>query len=105
MTWEGLIDKGRDDNVSGHPFLAAFTAELDRGYCAEVTKDEEDSEEEDWETSDDDEGVLVSSGGLKREYSLEEKDAKATATGYKVVGPLMKFNQVLKPYEPILTIV
>ena len=100
-----MIDEGRDGSVSSCPFLAAFTAELDRGCCDEVTEDKEDSEEEDWETSDNDEGVLVPSSGLKREYSPEEKEAEAVAIGYKVVGPLEKSDQVFKLYEPVFTIV
>ena len=100
-----MIDEGRDDSISSQPFLVAFIAELDEDCCDEVTEDKEDSEEEDWETSDDNEGMLVPSGGLKWEYSLEEKEAEAAATRYKVVGLLVKFDQVLKPYEPIFTIV
>ena len=78
---------------------------MDGGCCDEVTEDKEDSEEKDWETSDNDEGVLVPSSGLKREYSPEEKEAEAVAIGYKVVGPLEKSDQVFKLYEPVFTIV
>lgn len=69
----------------------------------EDTEDEEE-EEEDWESSDD-EGVSGPSGGLKREYSPEEKEAEAAAIGYKVVGPLEKSDRVFKPYEPAFAVV
>ena len=68
------------------------TAELDDDGGDEVIEDEEDGEEEDWETSDNDEGVLVKSGRLKLEYLPEEKEAEVADIGYKVVGPLEKSN-------------
>ena len=82
-----------------------FSSKTSDGGGYEVSEDEEDGEEEDWETSDDEEDVSVPSGGLKREYSPEEKEAEAAAIGYKVVGPLDKSDRVFKPYEPVFAIV
>lgn len=74
----------------------------------EEVEDEDDSddsdyddEEEDYE--DDDDCVSVSS--KKKVYTAEEKEAEATAIGYKVVGPLQKDDQVFKPYEPAFAVV
>ncbi|XP_058738477.1 large ribosomal subunit protein bL21m-like [Vicia villosa] len=74
----------------------------------EEVEDEDDSddsdyddEEEDYE--DDDDSVSVSS--KKKVYTAEEKEAEATAIGYKVMGPLQKDDQVFKPYEPAFAVV
>jgi large subunit ribosomal protein L21 len=64
--------------------------------------DEYDEEEEDYE-DDDDDCVFVSTS--KKVYTAEEKEAEATAIGYKVVGPLQKDDQVFKPYEPAFAVV
>ncbi|CAJ2631767.1 unnamed protein product [Trifolium pratense] len=63
----------------------------------------DDEDEEDYEDDDDDECVSVSSS--KKVYTAEEKEAEATAIGYKVVGPLQKDDQVFKPYEPAFAVV
>ncbi|CAK8544535.1 unnamed protein product [Lathyrus sativus] len=74
----------------------------------EEVEDEDDSddsdyddEEEDYE--DDDDNVPVSS--KKKVYTAEEKEAEATAIGYKVVEPLQKDDHVFKPYEPAFAVV
>jgi large subunit ribosomal protein L21 len=64
--------------------------------------DEYDEEEEDYEDDDDD---CVSVSTSKKVYTAEEKEAEATAIGYKVVGPLQKDDQVFKPYEPAFAVV
>ncbi|CAI8615334.1 unnamed protein product [Vicia faba] len=61
-----------------------------------------DDEEEDYEDDDDD---CVSVSSKKKVYTAEEKEAEATAIGYKVVGPLQKDDQVFKPYEPAFAVV
>ncbi|CAL5194845.1 unnamed protein product [Lathyrus oleraceus] len=74
----------------------------------EEVEDEDDSddsdyddEEEDYEDNDD----CVSVSSKKKVYTAEEKEAEATAIGYKVVGPLQKDDQVFKPYEPAFAVV
>ncbi|KAK2364923.1 50S ribosomal protein L21, mitochondrial [Trifolium repens] len=74
----------------------------------EEIEDEDDSdddydEEEEEDYEDDDDCVSVSSS--KKVYTAEEKEAEATAIGYKVVGPLQKNDQVFKPYEPAFAVV
>jgi large subunit ribosomal protein L21 len=70
--------------------------------------DDNDYDEEVGESgeSGEDESVGNSSAsGLKREYSAEEREAEATAIGYKVVGPLERSDRVFKPYEAVFSVV
>ncbi|KAJ6869218.1 hypothetical protein NC651_034087 [Populus alba x Populus x berolinensis] len=65
-----------------------------------------EEEEEDYD-SDSDEAEVddVTVSGMKREYSAEEKEAEAAAIGYKVTGPLLPSDRVLKHREPVFAVV
>ncbi|KAJ6875828.1 hypothetical protein NC652_035259 [Populus alba x Populus x berolinensis] len=79
---------------------------------ATTAKNEEDDgeeggeEEEDYD-SDSNEAEVddVTVSGMKREYSAEEKEAEAAAIGYKVTGPLLPSDRVLKHREPVFAVV
>jgi len=69
-------------------------------------EDDDEDYEEEMDDSGEDESVGNSSAsGLKREYSAEEREAEATAIGYKVVGPLERSDRVFKPYEAVFSVV
>lgn len=68
-------------------------------------EDEDEDENEEGSDDDDDEGVSVSNRGVKREYTVEEKEEEAAAIGYKVIGPLQRSERVFKPYEPVFAVV
>lgn len=65
---------------------------------------EEDEDEESYDSGEDD-NISVSSRGVQKEYSREEKEAEAAAIGYKVIGPLDQSDGVFKPYEPVFAVV
>lgn len=68
---------------------------------------EEGGEEEEDYDSDSNEAEVddVTVSGMKREYSAEEKEAEAAAIGYKVTGPLLPSDRVLKHREPVFAVV
>lgn len=66
--------------------------------------EDEDENDEGYDSSEDD-GISVSSRGMQKEYTKEEKEAEAAAIGYKVVGPLDQSKGVFKPYEPVFAVV
>lgn len=67
--------------------------------------DDVDDDDDDVDDDDDDESVSASNCGVKREYTLEEKEEEAAAIGYKVIGPLERSDRVFKPYEPVFAVV
>ncbi|XP_062167159.1 large ribosomal subunit protein bL21m-like [Alnus glutinosa] len=67
--------------------------------------DDNDYDEEVGESGEDESVGNSSASGLKREYSAEEREAEATAIGYKVVGPLERSDRVFKPYEAVFSVV
>ncbi|KAL5576746.1 hypothetical protein UlMin_018445 [Ulmus minor] len=73
-------------------------------------EDDDEEDEEDYDSDEageysEDDDDLASSGGSKREYTPEEKEAEAASIGYKVIGPLEKSDRVFKPYEPVFAVV
>ncbi|KAF5944407.1 hypothetical protein HYC85_018484 [Camellia sinensis] len=66
---------------------------------------DDDDDDVDDDDDDDDESVSASNCGVKREYTLEEKEEEAAAIGYKVIGPLERSDRVFKPYEPVFAVV
>ncbi|XP_011024016.1 PREDICTED: 50S ribosomal protein L21, mitochondrial [Populus euphratica] len=69
--------------------------------------EEDDGEEEEDYDSDSNEAEVddVTVSDMKREYSAEEKEAEAAAIGYKVIGPLLSSDRVLKHREPVFAVV
>jgi large subunit ribosomal protein L21 len=67
--------------------------------------DEDDYDEEMGESGEDESVGNSSASSLKREYSAEEREAEATAIGYKVVGPLERSDRVFKSYEAVFAVV
>nr|XP_043625065.1 50S ribosomal protein L21, mitochondrial [Erigeron canadensis] len=83
---------------SNHRFFSS--SRVDNGNDESEEEDDED-DESDYE----EEGENVEDGGLKREYSPEEKETEAAAIGYKVLGQLQRSDRVFKPYEPVFAVI
>ncbi|XP_038886741.1 50S ribosomal protein L21, mitochondrial [Benincasa hispida] len=71
----------------------------------DFTEDEDEDEDDEAYDSSEDDGISVSSRGMQKEYTKEEKEAEAAAIGYTVVGPLDQSKGVFKPYEPVFAVV
>lgn len=85
-----------------------------RSFYSGKTPEDDDLEDDNEEDVEEGGGVIdeVSDGEIaaglrpqKREYTPEEKEAEASAIGYKVIGPLDRSDRVFKPYEPFFAVV